>query len=59
MIFMQKHSCSVIQGSLMTKVLDCETLVSDFEFSLGYYVHFRNKAFKKSINFVITQAIFQ
>ena len=41
------HHCAV------ANVLDCDTLVSDFEFSSRYYVHFQTNTLGKSMNRLI------
>ena len=41
---------------IMATVLDNRLKVSEFEFQLGYYVHFWTKTFVKSINPLISSA---
>ena len=42
---------------VMVKVLDCGILVSEFEITARYYVHFRTNTFGKGINHLILPAM--
>ena len=39
----------------MAKMLDCSLQVSEFEFQLRFYVHFRTYTIEKSVNLLISQ----
>ena len=42
---------------VMVKVMDCKIVVSEFEFQLRYYVHFRINTLGKGMNPLILPAV--
>ena len=43
--------------NIVTNVLDCNIMVSMFEFQSYYYIHFQTKTFGKGMNSLILPAI--
>ena len=41
----------------MAKVVDSDTVVSEFELLLRYYVHFRTNTFRRGMNPIISFAM--
>ncbi len=57
MINIKKSFRNFITRGVVSNMVDCDIVVSEFKLQLRYYVHFRTNTLEKSMNTVIPRDI--